>query len=990
MTATWTTDQMPDAPDARASLLDLAQHLDGDVRVDPMHQRLYSQDASVYEETPLGVFFPRHKADLIAMVRMAHTLKLPIIPRAAGTSLAGQCVGAGLVVDVGRHMNQILELNVEQRWVRVQPGVILDDLNRYLAPHGLFFGPDTSTANRCMIGGMVGNNSCGSHSILYGTTRDHVLELDTIFADGTNVLIKPWDASQREEIMMGDNALGTAMRKIDEILSEHGDLIRAQYPRADVKRRNTGYALDELLMQAPYNPTAEAEDARFDLTRLLSGSEGTLGLSTEIKLNLVDAPIISAVVCVHFTSLDESLRATVEAVAHGPAAVELMDKRILDLSLNNIQQRRNRFFIEGDPEAMLVVEFYGQTREEVEQSVEALIEAFKAKSMGFAYPVLWSPEDKAVWSVRKAGLGILMGVPGDVKPVTVVEDTAVAVDVLPAYIKAFSELMDKHDTQCVYYAHASVGELHLRPELNIKDPVDVQKFMDIARDVTDLVKRFGGSISGEHGDGRLRSPMLEQFYGAEVAQLHRDLKNAFDPHHLFNPKKIVDALPMDHQWRFEPGEITPEVDTMFNWDADMGLVRAIEKCNGAGACRKPAEAGGTMCPSYMATLEEKDSTRGRANVFRQLIRENQDPREAMADPLLYEVMDLCLSCKGCKSECPASVDMGRMKSEFLQHYHDAHGVPMNARVFGAYSSLSRFAAIFPAVANFFMGLMITRWIMLKVAGVSTKRQLPAYASQRATTWFKHESKGWDDEGKPLVWLYIDPFTEYTEPHLAQAAVRVLRAGGYRVELLPVSDDGRTLISKGMLRKARALAHTNLARLKPLLEAHPNAQIVGIEPSAILTFRDEQPDLVDVEWRSVAHDVAARSLLFEEFMLLAHERGDFDGAWKPEPGELVLHGHCYQKALVGVAPTVQALEAVGYDVRALDTGCCGMAGSFGYEDKHYDLSMSIGELVLFPEVRKTDEDAGLVAPGTSCRHQIMDGTGRTANHPAIWFDRALNG
>lgn len=986
MTASWTTAEMPSMSQAHQSLLKMSDTLDGELRLDAMHRMLYAQDASVYQEEPLGVFFPRHKADLLSIVQLAQMFKLPIIPRAAGTSLAGQCVGNGLVVDVGRHMNQILEVNVEEKWVRVQPGVILDDLNRHLAQWNLFFGPDTSTASRCMIGGMIGNNSCGSHSILYGTTRDHVLELDAIFADGTNELIRPWTGEELDAHLLRQDALGHGLRAIHQMLTQHDALIRDAYPRLDVKRRNTGYALDELLIQAPYAQGFD-ETARFDFTRFLCGSEGTIALTAEAKLNLVDAPKVKAVVCAHFDSLDASLRATVHAVDHNPAAVELMDKRILDLAKNNIEQRRNRFFIEGDPEAILAVEFYGQTKQEVEDAMDALIADFQQNQLGYAYPIVRTPKDKAVWSVRKAGLGILMGVPGDVKPVTVVEDTAVAVDVLPDYIRDFSELMASYDTQCVYYAHASVGELHLRPELNIKDPGDVEKFLGIAHDVTDLVKKYGGSISGEHGDGRLRAPMLEQFYGKQVADFHVALKDAFDPHHLLNPNKIVNALPMDADWRFEPGEPTPVVETHYDWSADMGLIRAIEKCNGAGACRKRAEAGGTMCPSYMATLEEKDSTRGRANVFRQLVRENQDPREAMASPVLYDAMSLCLSCKGCKSECPASVDMGRMKSEFLQHYHDAHGTPMSAHLFGRYNTLSKMAMWMPRFANWVMALAVTRWLLLKVAGISKSRQLPGYASQAFTKSFKQQKKQWGDEAnKPPVLLYVDPFTEYTEPHIAQATVEVLRAGGYRVELLDVQDDGRTMISKGLLRQARTLARKNVQSMKRALATYPDAKIVGMEPSALLTFRDEAPDLVGDDLRDEALRIAESCLLVDEFVLYAAEQGNYDNAWRTDLPELVLHGHCYQKALVGLTPTVKALELAGYEVEALSTGCCGMAGSFGYEDKHYELSMRIGELVLFPAVRETE--AGVVAPGTSCRHQIMDGTGREASHPAIWLKDAL--
>ena len=965
--------------------------LDGEAHADSLSKMLYAQDASVYQERPAGVVFPRTRRDLQRVVALCAQLKLPLIPRAAGTSLAGQCVGGGLVVDVGRYLNRILELNVEERWVRVEPGVILDDLNRHLAPHGLFFGPDTSTSNRCMIGGMVGNNSCGSHSILYGTTRDHVLAMEVILSDGAIERISPWSERELEQRRARPGALGAALTALDAILREQAELIRERYPRREVTRRNTGYALDELLVAAPY----QEGGAPFDLSRLLCGSEGTLALTTEVTLNLVELPRHRALLCAHFGSLDEALRATLVAVGHGPAAVELIDKRILDLALNNIEQRRNTSFIEGDPEALLAVEFYAPSLDALDASCLALRADFKARQMAYAVVRVDPPQDHAVWDLRKAGLGILMGVPGDVKPVTVVEDTAVAVEVLPDYIRDFSQIMARHDTQCVYYAHASAGELHLRPELNIKDPVDVAKFLSIAREVTELVKRYGGSLSGEHGDGRLRAPMLEQFYGEALVESHRRLKRAFDPDHLLNPGKIVDAEPMDHAWRFVPGEETPETETYFDWSADLGLVRAIEKCNGAGACRKRAEAGGTMCPSYMATLNEKDSTRGRANVFRQLVGLNHDPRRAMAREELHEVMDLCLSCKACKSECPANVDMARMKAEFLQHYYDQRGTPLSAKMFARYGALSKIASRAPALANASLRFPFSRAAMSKLMGISPHRELPRYARRpfRAiyAEWDRKRARRAPDL-RPVVGLYVDPFTEYTEPWIAVAATRVLDAGGFNVQLLQaIEDDGRAHISKGMLREVKPLMNRNIVAATRFMADHPTAKIVGIEPSALLTFRDEAPDLVDGPLKEAALAFGSRCVLLDEFLVEQHALGRFDAPWDPRVrGErLLLHGHCHQKAMVGVAPTVGALKLAGYEVEALKTGCCGMAGSFGYEEKHYAVSMQIGELALFPALReKAEASAGVVAPGTSCRHQISDGVGMKASHPAIFLERAL--
>jgi FAD/FMN-containing dehydrogenase/Fe-S oxidoreductase len=972
--------------DIEGAVARLSEDIEGEVKSDRLYRMLYAQDASVYQNEPLGVVFPRNARDVQAIVKVAAAFDIPLIPRAGGTSLAGQCVGKGLVVDLGRHMNEILEVNVEEGWVRVQPGVILDDLNRHLAQYDLFFGPDTSTSNRCMLGGMIGNNSCGSHSIYYGNTREHLLELEIVLADGSRATVGEWSDVEYRQQLEREDLLGEALRTIDEGVRKHADLIEERYPRPDVIRRNTGYPFDDILIRRPF---ADNEQ-KFSLPRFLCGTEGTLALTTEAKLNVVPAPRKKLLVCAHFESLEASLEAVVHAVEHDVAAAELMDKRILDQTKNNIEQRKNRFFVEGDPAAILVVEFYRATDEELEEAARALIDDFMDAGFGYAYPIVRPPRDKAVWELRKAGLGLLMGIEGDKKPVTVVEDTAVSVQVLPEYIAEFSEIMETYGTQCVYYAHASVGELHLRPELNLKDPEDVEKFKGIAYDVADLVQEFGGALSGEHGDGRLRAPLLERFYGEELMAFHEEVKRAFDPQGLLNPGDIIDPPEMDADFRFEPGKPTPEVDTVFDWSADQGLIRAVEKCNGAGACRKRAEAGGTMCPSYMATLDERDTTRGRANVFRQLLM-SPDPRQAFTSEELESAMDLCLSCKACKSECPASVDMARMKAEFLQQNHDAKGTPLSAWFFGNYQMLSRLAAILPWLTNFFMCFFITRAIMGWMLDLAPERSLPTYASQRFSTLMAKHNRAngaHDADDRPTVWLYADPFTEYTEPEIGMAAVRVLEAGGYRVELLPIDDDGRTMLSKGLVRKARDLTRDNLSKLAPLLDQYPERDVVGIEPSALLTFRDEAPDLAG-ELRDVAEDLASRSFTFEEFVDEACKDGRFKAAWTDDSLPSVsLHGHCHQKTLVGIEPTRRALEIAGYDVEVLQTGCCGMAGSFGYEADHYDVSMDIGELVLFPAVRDRDESISIAAPGTSCRHQIKDGTDRASHHPAVLLAEAL--
>ena len=964
----------------KESLEALDRQMEGEVRRDGLHRRLYAQDASVYQVEPLAVVFPRHAGDVQAIVQCARELGVGITPRSGGTSLAGQTVGPGLVMDVGRHMNQILEINQEERWVRVQPGVILDELNAALAPYGLFFGPDTSTSNRCMIGGMIGNNSCGSHSIMYGTTRDHVLEMEVVLGDGERHRV----SASNEVDDTGPGVLAQGVRELKVIAAGSSELIAERYPHRDVVRRNTGYPLDELV-------DLEREEGRqeWSMPRFLAGTEGTLAITTEAKLNLVDRPTHSSLVCVHFEDLESALKATVVAVEHDPAAVELIDRRVLEETKKNLEQARNRFWVQGDPGAVLVVEFYRHDEARLRRDEEALIEAFEELGLGYAYPVVRPPEDKAVWELRKAGLGLLMGIEGDVKPVTVVEDTAVAVDVLPDYIADFAGVMDAYDTACVYYAHASVGELHLRPELNLKDPEDVERFKGIARDVADLVKRYQGSLSGEHGDGRVRSPLLERFYGSEVMALHRRVKEAFDPEGIFNPGNIVDPEPIDAHFRFEPGEEEAPLDTYFKWREERGLLRATEMCNGAGVCRKKVGSGGTMCPSYMATLEEKDSTRGRANTFRSLLSGDR-PQEAFESEELEEALDLCLSCKACKSECPASVDMAKMKAEYLQQRYDREGVPLSARFFAYFARLARLGRIWVGFSNFILSLALTRWLLEKVVGVSRQRQLPSLARRTFDQQFKAYRKDHPlADDAPGVWLYVDPITDLTEPDVAMAAVEVLEAMGYGVERFPIEDDGRTYISKGLVAEAKERLERSLEEARERLEAEGDRPIVGLEPSALLTMSDEWLDLLEGAPLELAEKLAPNTMLFEQFICQASEQdAGSSELFGGEKEQVVLHGHCHQKSLVGMGDTVTMLTLAGYEVELLDTGCCGMAGSFGYEKDHYDLSMQIGELVLFPELRERDESLWVAAPGTSCRDQIDAGVGREAHHPAVLMARRL--
>ena len=960
-----------DEATAHAALADLDSRIDGEVLVDPIHRRLYSTDASVYQQLPIGVVRPAGREDCETIVRFAAAHTMPLIPRAAGTSLAGQCVGSGLVVDVSKHMTEVLEVNADQRWVRVQPGVILDDLNDTLATLGLMFGPETSTSNRCMIGGMIGNNAAGSHSIVHGTTRDHVLEIEAVLADGSVTRFGPMDEDTLSAVRQRDDLEGAIYREVMDLLQTNRELVRASSPKPEILRRNTGYPLDGLLDRHPLTEGG----APLNLSHLMCGSEGTLALITEARLNLIPVPNHNLVVCAHFHSLDEGTRGTVLALQHDPSAVELMDGAILELSKQNIEAARNRFWVQGDPEAVLAIELFDDDEARLMPRAEALIEAFGEAGMGYAFPIVESARVPQVWAVRKAGLGLLTGQRGDHKPVTVVEDVAVAPADLPAYVIRMQALMERHGASAVYYGHASVGELHVRPVLSLRDPDDVKRFRAIASDVADLAGEFDASLAGEHGVGRLRAEFIEQVLGAEFVALMRRVKRAFDPDGLFNPGKIVDALPMDTDLRIDPSRPVPEFDTVLDWSAEQGLLRAAERCNGAGACRK-SPGRGTMCPSYMATGEELHSTRGRANVLRQLLS-SEDPHAALSSDELAEAMELCLSCKGCASECPSSVDVARMKAEFLQYHHDTHGTPLSSYVLGQFGRFASMARFTPSMASAVSNTGLAK----KILGVDPRRVVPSFAGQTFTAWFARHTPHAHAGERGEVVLFVDEFTEYTDPAVGIAATEFLEAAGYAVTAPSGLDSARTQISKGLLRKARDAFERALRVLHPFAEQ--GLPIVGLEPSAILGFRDEAPDLVRGEdMATMAAAVADRALLFEEFVVQEAGAGRLDLVEFADetPDHILLHGHCHQKSLVGVEPSVAALELIpGARVEVIPSGCCGMAGSFGYH--HFDVSMAIGEQVLFPAVRAASDDTVLAAPGTSCRHQIHDGTERTALHPA---------
>ncbi len=967
----------------------LEKELEGDIHHDVSWRLLYATDASVFKEMPAAVCRPAHVEDLKKILAFCREHQLPVIPRTAGTSLAGQVVGHGMVVDFSRHMNQILELNTNEQWIKVQPGVILDDLNRFLAPHGLFFGPETSTSNRCMIGGMVANNACGAHSLIYGSTRDHVIEIKALLSDGSTAIFGPLDQEAFRKKCVGSTLENKIYSQLFEMLSkeENQKEIKANYPDPSIKRRNTGYALDLLLNAKPF----WGDDA-FNMCKILCGAEGTLAMYTEIKLNLVPLPPPEkALVCVHVKDIDEAVQANLVALQYGPVAVELVDKNILDCTKANIQQAKNRFFIKGDPGAIMVVEFAFESRDEAIGRAEKMKAHLRAKRLGYHYPVLFDDDINKVWDLRKAGLGLLSNMPGDSKAVAVIEDTAVRTDVLPDYIKEVQSLLDTLQLKRVFFAHIGTGELHIRPIVNLKSRTDVERFHQAAEGMARLVKKYAGSLSGEHGDGRLRGAFIPVVLGEKCAAMLKTVKTTWDPGHLLNPGKITDCPPIVESLRYTPGQAEKKIKTYLNFDNTLGFLRAVEQCNGSGDCRKPLAAGGVMCPSYQATQDEYDSTRGRANILREFV--SYSPKKNPFDHReIIDVLDLCLSCKGCKAECPSNVDMGKYKAEVLQHYYNEHGAPLSARITGAYPRLNNLGSIAPGIYNALARGRITAPVIKKIMGFARERTLPVIQKQSLRKWAKKHLPELNKNAisDKRVFIFCDEFTNHNDTEAGIRTLELLSKLGYHIDIPAHRESGRTYISKGLLKKAASVASENIRLLAPLV--NEKSPLVGIEPSTVLSFRDEYPDLVGNESRQVAFKLAKNCYTLDEFIAIEFDNGRIDGSvFDTRKRKIYLHGHCYQKALSSTDHTKKILTIPQNNtIVEIECGCCGMAGAFGFEKDHYRISMKIGELSLFPAIRRAEKDAIIVAAGTSCRQQILDGTGRKALHPAELLCQCLNG
>ena len=958
--------------DAHALERALKTAIDGEVRFDRVSRALYSTDASVYQIEPLGVVVARNRDDIITTVRLCHEFRCPLTLRGGGTSQAGQAVGGGVILDTSKHVNRLLDVDVERRTARVEPGIVLDELNSRLKPHNLRFAPDISTASRATLGGMMANNSAGARSVLYGITLHHVLEQQVVFADGSVAHLKDLTPPELDAACAENSIHGRGCRTVRDLAAAHAAEIDRRYPK--LLRRVAGYNLNEFART----------DQPFNLSRLMVGSEGTLGVVLEATVRLVPLPNAKAVMAIEFAELLEALEAAPLILRHGPSAVEVMDKFILDYTKQNAElQRKRQAFISGDPGALLCVEFYAENAAELPPRLRALEADLTSHGYGYRYfHALDVTAQAGIWSVREAGLGLSMAMKDDNKSLSFVEDTAVEPARLRDFIDRFLHIVRAHGTSAGVYAHASVGCLHVRPVVNLKTEAGVRTFESMANAVSDLVLEFGGALSGEHGDGLVRSPFMRKMFGPVLYDAFREIKRTFDPHGILNPGKIVDAPPLTANLRYGAAYRTRTPHTWFDYSAWGGMSGAVEMCSGLGVCRKTLD--GTMCPSYMATREEAHSTRGRANTLRLAIA-GRLQESGLGDEGVREVLDLCLECRACKAECPVGVDVARFKSEFLADYWQRHGTPLRARALGHVHALSRWASRMPSVANALIGSRSVRSLNARLLGLHPDRPLPRWAPRTLRDRWGSESRSFRLEAEATSWLFNDTFTNYFHPEIGLAARDVLRAAGASVALADNICCGRPLISQGLLKEARDLAARNTRILSSLVNPAEaglhDLKIVFLEPSCLSAMREDVPALLRGEDQQQARRIADACVSFEEF-IGGRAAGGHPLPLRSGPARVVLHGHCHQKSMGGVAAATALLAAIpGAIVADLDAGCCGMAGSFGYAREHFDVSRQIGERRLLPAARTLSQGDVLVAAGTSCRQQVADFTGVRALHPA---------
>ena len=921
---------------------------------------MYSTDASIYQIKPKVVVFPKDEEDVISAVEIARNNGVTILPRGAGTSLAGQTVGSSIILDFSKYMNQILEINEKEKWVRVQPGMARDDLNEVVAQYGLHFAPDPATSSRANVGGMVGNNSSGTKSIIYGKTVDHVLEVKALLADGTIIHFNEKEKSEIESIKTSGSREGEIYREFYKIIEYNRAEITKRYPK--VMRRVGGYNLVEFVGTDKWN-----------LSKIVCGSEGTLATSLELKLNLVPLPKFKAVCVVHYAVLLEAISSVETMLQFNPSAVEILDKVVIDFSRENLMTKRHCHFIEGNPAAILIVEFYGDSSEDVTQRAEAMIADQKSRNYGYAYPLFPDGSDyDDVWVVRRKGLGLMLGMKGDKKPLPFIEDAGIPSEHLPEYIDRVLHICEKHGAKAAMYAHASVGVIHVRPILDLRQAEDIERLKNITEETFELVMEYGGSWSGEHGDGLVRSAYNQRFFGDQIYNALLQVKRLFDPSNLMNPGKILEAQTIEHNLRYGVKYKDEVVKPVFKYKAEEGFADSVHMCTGVGECRKML--GGTMCPSFKATREEEHSTRGRANALR-LAMSNQLGEDGLTSQRLHEVMDLCLSCKACKSECPSNVDMAKMKSDTLQLYYDKHGISLRDKMIRDSSLAAKNIAGWKSgIVNTVQKSGVFKSVLQNLIKFDKRRTLPAYASEPFYKWFEKNVNGANKSEKKVV-LFADTYINFHEPEIGISAYELLRSCGYEVILANVGCCQRPKISHGFLRDAKEEGTETVKKLKPFLDQ--GLKVVVCEPSCASALNDDLPDLIDDE--KLAAQLKAGLMMIDVFLAEEFEAGKIDVEFESTVGDVAVHGHCHQKALYGTGSMKSIYDKTSNSVEEIPSGCCGMAGSFGYEKEHYDLSKKIGETVLFPAIDKLKDNKTIVACGFSCRHQIEHFTGVKSKH-----------
>lgn len=950
----------------RESSLDEIKHhlnktISGDVLTDPISRSLYSTDASIYQIQPLIIVFPKSEEDLIAIIETAYKYKLPVLPRGAGTSLAGQTTCEGIIIDFSKYMHKLIEINAEEKWVSVQPGIVLDELNQLIYNSGLMFAPDPSTSNRSNVGGALGNNSCGAHSLVWGKTVDNVQDISGVLSNGDQIHFTNTSKSSLVEKTNKNTLESSIYKTLKKIPENYEKDILENFP--DIQRRVSGYNLDELIHKS-----------QVDFARFVIGSEGTLFSISEAKLKLVERPKHKALTLIFFKQLSEAMEATKVVLETMPSAIEVIDDMILNNARTNLQYSRLvNSFIDGNPKAMLIVEVMGDSQAEIKSKLEILEKSCNKNKLGYSQKILTSLKDqKNVWDVRKAGLGLMMNVPGDMKPLPFVEDTAVAPEVLPQYVDEFTKILKQYNTTAGYYGHAGEGCLHIRPVLNLKEKSDIQRMESIAEEISDLVIKYGGSLSGEHGDGLVRGIYLEKLFGKNICSAFREVKNAFDPKGIMNPGKIVNSPKITDNLKQEIIR-SPYFQPQLHYSKEKSFEQALEMCNGQAACRKLT---GGMCPSYIATRNEEDSTRGRANALKAFISSNKNFDDYTAQRT-FEVLDLCLECKSCKSECPSNVDMTKLKYEFLQAYYKENKIPLRNYLLGKLPTLNKVGSIFAPLSNWIIQSSLLKFFMDKFLGITKNRSLPPFSNQTFTQWFKFNEQFINDpKNQKSVIIFPDTFTNFNYPHLGKATVRIMQKLNYNVIVPPVKCCGRPMLSSGFINSAKQNAKYNIDILYPLVQQ--GIKIVGIEPSCLLSFRDDYISLLGK--RPEVEAIAKSTFLIEEFLEYSSKYDKTKLNFKTTDLDILFHGHCHQKAIVGTETAMNTLESIpGCNSSNLETGCCGMAGSFGYHKEHYELSMQIGQKSLFSTLKDQRKDSIIVTEGVSCRQQIQHAMNVNAKH-----------